>query len=72
MAIEGGQQLPHCRLIEKTGESEVGGEPAYLVPTEQTWHVHYAAWSPVSKKLVYVQDEDYGDIYELVERVEGE
>jgi len=44
------------------------GEPEYLVPPERTWHVHYVGWSPDSKKLVYVQDEDYGDIYELVKR----
>jgi Tol biopolymer transport system component len=44
------------------------GEPEYVVPTEGTWHVHNGGWSPDSKKLVYTHDQDYGDIYELVER----
>ena len=33
-----------------------------------TWHVHNGGWSADSKQLVYTQDMDYGDIYELVER----
>jgi serine/threonine protein kinase len=44
------------------------GEPKYVVRTEGTWHVHNGGWSPDSKSLVYTQDQDYGDIYELVER----
>jgi Tol biopolymer transport system component len=44
------------------------GEPEYVVATEGTWHVHNGGWSPDSKQLVYTQDKDYGDIYELVER----
>ncbi len=36
--------------------------------TEGTWHVHNGGWSADSKQLVYTQDKDYGDIYELVER----
>jgi len=44
------------------------GEPEYVVPTEGSWHVHNGGWSPDSKRLVYTQDEDYGHIYELVER----
>ena len=43
------------------------GEPEYVVPTEGTWHVHNGGWSPDSKKLVYTHDQDYGNIYELVE-----
>jgi Tol biopolymer transport system component len=44
------------------------GEPEYVVRTEGTWHVHNGGWSPDSKSLVYTQDQDYGDIYELVEK----
>jgi hypothetical protein len=43
------------------------GEPEYVVPTEGTWHVHNGGWSPDSKRLVYTHDQDYGNIYELVE-----
>ncbi len=42
------------------------GEPEYVVRTEGSWHVHNGGWSPDSKYLVYTQDRDYGDIYELV------
>lgn len=44
------------------------GEPEYVVSTEGTWHVHNGGWSPDSKKLVYTQDKDYGDLYELVKK----
>ena len=44
------------------------GEPEYVVRTEGTWHVHNGGWSPNSKSLVYTRDQDYGDIYELVEK----
>ena len=44
------------------------GEPEYVVLTEGTWHVHNGGWSPDSKSLVYTRDQDYSDIYELVER----
>jgi hypothetical protein len=44
------------------------GEPEYVVATEGTWHVHNGGWSPDSKRLVYTQDTDYGDIYELVKK----
>jgi Tol biopolymer transport system component len=44
------------------------GEPRYVVETTGTWHVHNGGWSADSKQLVYTQDKDYGDIYELVER----
>lgn len=33
-----------------------------------TWHVHNGGWSVDSKRLVFTQDEDYSDIFELVER----
>jgi Tol biopolymer transport system component len=45
-----------------------GGETEYVVRTEGTWHVHNGGWSPDSKSLVYTQDQDFGDIYELVAR----
>jgi serine/threonine protein kinase/WD40 repeat protein len=44
------------------------GEPEFVVATEGTWHVHNGGWSADSKSIVYTQDKDYGDIYELVER----
>jgi len=43
------------------------GEPEYVVSTEGSWHVHNGGWSPDSKRIVYMHDQDYGDIYELVE-----
>ncbi|MBD3869690.1 MAG: PD40 domain-containing protein, partial [Acidobacteria bacterium] len=49
------------------GLPSVRGEPEYVVRTEGTWHVHNGGWSPDSKSIVYTQDQDYGDIYELVE-----
>ena len=44
------------------------GKPEFVVRAEGTWHVHNGGWSPDSKSLVYTQDTDYGDIYELVEK----
>jgi Tol biopolymer transport system component len=44
------------------------GEPEYVVPTEGSWHVHNGGWSPDSKRIVYVHDQDHGDLYELVEK----
>jgi TolB protein len=44
------------------------GEPRYVVATSETWHVHNGGWSADSTRVVYTQDLDYGDIYELVER----
>ena len=49
------------------GLPSVRGEPEYVVRTEGTWHVHNGGWSPDSKSIAYTQDQDYGDIYELVE-----
>jgi serine/threonine protein kinase/Tol biopolymer transport system component len=42
------------------------GDPRYVVSTEGTWHIHNGGWTPDSKKIVYTQDRDYGDLYELV------
>ena len=44
------------------------GEPEYLVPVEDLWHVHNGGWSADSKTVVYTQDTDFADIYELVAR----
>jgi Tol biopolymer transport system component len=52
---------------ELGGLPRAAGEPEYLVPTEGTWHVHNGGWSPDSKFIVYTQDRDYGDLYELIE-----
>jgi Tol biopolymer transport system component/tRNA A-37 threonylcarbamoyl transferase component Bud32 len=43
------------------------GEPEYVVPAEGSMHVHNGGWSADSQSLVYTRDQDYGDIYELVE-----
>ena len=48
------------------GLPRVGGEPRYVVPSEESWHVHNGGWTPDSKSLVYIKDTDHGDIYELV------
>jgi dipeptidyl aminopeptidase/acylaminoacyl peptidase len=44
------------------------GEPEYVVPTDGTWHIHNGGWSPDSNSLVYTRDQDYGDLYELIEK----
>ena len=43
------------------------GEPEYVVTAEGSWHVHNGSWSPDSKQIVYVHDQDYGNFYELKE-----
>jgi len=43
----------------------VGG-PEHVLRTEGTWQVHNGGWSTDSKQLVYSQNKDYDDIYELV------
>jgi serine/threonine protein kinase/dipeptidyl aminopeptidase/acylaminoacyl peptidase len=53
---------------EPGGLPSADGGPEYVVATTGTWHVHNGGWSADSKSIVYTQDEDYGDIYELVER----
>jgi Tol biopolymer transport system component len=50
------------------GLPQAVGEPEYVVRAEATWHVHNGGWSPDSKSLVYTRDQDYSDIYELVEK----
>jgi Tol biopolymer transport system component len=50
------------------GLPRAAGEPEFVVPAEDTWHVHNPSWSSDSRSIVYTQDQDYGDIYELVER----
>jgi dipeptidyl aminopeptidase/acylaminoacyl peptidase len=53
---------------DSQGLPQAIGEPEYVVRPEGTWHVHNGGWSPDSKSLVYTRDQDYSDIYELVER----
>jgi len=51
---------------ERDGLPRAVGEPVYVVPAEENWHIHNGGWSADSKKIVYTLDRDYGDIYELV------
>jgi hypothetical protein len=44
------------------------GNPQYVARSRGTWHVHNGGWSPDSKSIVYTRDQDYGDLYELVEK----
>jgi hypothetical protein len=53
---------------EPGGLPSAVGEPEWVVRAEGTWHVHNGGWAPDAKRLVYTQDTDYGDIYELVPR----
>jgi Tol biopolymer transport system component len=53
--------------MDPQGLPQAVGEPEYVVRAEGTWHVHNGGWSPDSKSLVYTRDQDYSDIYELVE-----
>jgi Tol biopolymer transport system component len=63
-------------ILKLTPPSDPGGlpraqgQPEFVVrATEgETWHIHNGGWSSDSRSLVYIQDQDYGDIYELVER----
>jgi serine/threonine protein kinase/WD40 repeat protein len=50
---------------DSDGLPRANGEPEYLARSEGTWHVHNGGWSPDSRSLVYTQDTDYGDIFEL-------
>jgi hypothetical protein len=43
------------------------GEPADLVRSETTWHVHQGGWGRDSKSLVYVLDADRSNIKVLIE-----
>jgi len=43
-------------------------EPEYLIHAGSTWHVHHGGWSSDSSRVVYIHDEDYSDIFELVEQ----
>ena len=66
-----GMGLARLRLEPPSAPGELPraiGEPEYLVPTEETWHIHDGGWSPDSKMMVYTRDLDYGNLYELVER----
>jgi serine/threonine protein kinase/Tol biopolymer transport system component len=51
---------------EPGGLPRAAGEPELVVPAEGIWHVHNGGWSEDSKTLVYTQDLDHGDIFELV------
>jgi len=54
--------------VDSDGLPRAVGEPEYVVRSDGTWHVHNGGWSPDSKSIVYTQDQDYGDLYELVEK----
>ena len=43
-------------------------EPEILVQAKDRWHVHLGGWSSDSKQFVYTRDEDYSNVYELVEQ----
>ena len=66
-----GMGLAVLRLQRPAGPDELPsaiGVPEIVVRAEENRHVHNGGWSPDSKRLIYTQDMDYGDIYELVER----
>ena len=50
------------------GLPRVVGEPEVLVEAEGTWHIHLGGWSADAKSIAFTRDQDYGDIFELVER----
>jgi Tol biopolymer transport system component/tRNA A-37 threonylcarbamoyl transferase component Bud32 len=65
--------LMQLETSPEDGLPSIVGEPETLVRAEGTWHIHLGGWSPDSKSIVYTRDQDYGDIFELVESVdEGE
>jgi hypothetical protein len=53
---------------DPTGLPTAPSEPEYLIRVGNSWHVHHGGWSSDSSKVVYIHDEDYADIYELVEQ----
>ena len=34
---------------------------------EGRWHAHNGGWFPDSQTLIFTRDEDYGDVFELIE-----
>jgi hypothetical protein len=50
------------------GLPAASGEPVEIVRPEGHWHVHHGGWAPDSNSVVYVRDEDRGNIWELVEQ----
>jgi hypothetical protein len=60
--------LKLARPSEPGGLPTAVGKPEYVVAAEGSWHIHSGGWAPDSKRIVYVHDQDYGDIYELVEK----
>jgi len=43
------------------------GEPIQLTDGGGTWHAHNGGWFPDSRTLVFTRDEDFGDVFELIE-----
>jgi len=56
---------------EPGGLPTAKGDPEYVVQADGPWHAHNGGWSWDSKSLVYTRDQDYGDIYELIEMGSG-
>ena len=70
----GHQSMSLARLFLEPPSDEGGlptvraPEPQILVQAKDRWHVHLGGWSWDSNQFVYTRDEDYGNVYELVER----
>ena len=43
------------------------GDPVRITDGEGRWHAHNGGWFPDSQTLVFTRDEDYGDVFELIE-----
>ncbi|MFT7484842.1 MAG: Tol biopolymer transport system component, partial [Candidatus Paceibacteria bacterium] len=43
------------------------GEPVQRTTGEGAWHAHNGGWMSDSNALVFTRDQDYGDVYELIE-----
>lgn len=49
------------------GLPTAAGEPVRRTDGQGRWHTHNGGWMPDSHTLVFTRDEDYGNVFELIE-----
>lgn len=54
--------------VEAGGLPTVLGDAQCLVAPDGNWHVHHGSFDFTSKRMVYVHDQDYSNVYERVPR----
>ena len=60
--------LPLKPPSQETGFPTPIGKPIQLTNGEGKWHAHNCAWSPDGNTMIYVRDEDFGNIYQITGR----